>query len=95
MLYALNLKKKLIVNLCLKNSGELVHGIFSLRDYGVCPTVGVGVHFSSGGYGNMMRKYGLSGYNIIDVVIVEKTVLISSTVGRKLQTGWITTYSLE
>ncbi|KAB1214946.1 Reticuline oxidase-like protein [Morella rubra] len=24
-----------------------------------CPTVGTGVHFSGGGYGNLMRKYGL------------------------------------
>ncbi|XP_037497461.1 LOW QUALITY PROTEIN: berberine bridge enzyme-like 17 [Jatropha curcas] len=27
---------------------------------GVCPTVGVGGHFTGGGYGNMMRKYGLT-----------------------------------
>lgn len=38
---------------------------------GVCPTVGVGGHFSGGGYGNMMRKYGLSVDNMIDAEIVD------------------------
>ncbi|XP_065847273.1 berberine bridge enzyme-like 8 [Euphorbia lathyris] len=38
---------------------------------GICPTVGVGGHFSGGGYGNMMRKYGLSVDNIIDAQMVD------------------------
>ncbi|XP_024961348.1 berberine bridge enzyme-like 8 [Cynara cardunculus var. scolymus] len=38
---------------------------------GVCPTVGVGGHFSGGGYGNMMRKYGLSVDNIIDAQLID------------------------
>ncbi|KAF7152101.1 hypothetical protein RHSIM_Rhsim01G0131400 [Rhododendron simsii] len=38
---------------------------------GVCPTVGVGGHFSGGGYGNMMRKYGLSVDNIVDAEIID------------------------
>ncbi|KZV17047.1 reticuline oxidase-like protein [Dorcoceras hygrometricum] len=38
---------------------------------GVCPTVGVGGHFSAGGYGNMMRKYGLSVDNIDDAQLVD------------------------
>ncbi|KAL5577857.1 hypothetical protein UlMin_019556 [Ulmus minor] len=38
---------------------------------GVCPTVGVGGHFSGGGYGNMMRKYGLSVDNIVDAQIID------------------------
>ncbi|XP_034679369.1 berberine bridge enzyme-like 21 [Vitis riparia] len=37
---------------------------------GVCPTVGVGGHLSGGGYGNMMRRYGLSIDHIVDAQIV-------------------------
>ncbi|KAJ1388095.1 FAD-binding, type 2 [Sesbania bispinosa] len=38
---------------------------------GVCPTVGTGGHFSGGGYGNLMRKFGLSVDNIIDAKLVD------------------------
>ncbi|KAI7748401.1 hypothetical protein M8C21_013919 [Ambrosia artemisiifolia] len=38
---------------------------------GVCPTVGVGGHLSGGGYGTMLRKYGLSVDHIIDAKIVD------------------------
>lgn len=37
----------------------------------VCPTVGVGRFFSGGGYGNMMRKYGISVDNIVDAQMVD------------------------
>ncbi|XP_008225669.1 PREDICTED: reticuline oxidase-like protein [Prunus mume] len=37
---------------------------------GVCPSIGAGGHFTGGGYGNMMRKYGLSTDNIVDAKIV-------------------------
>ncbi|PPD69169.1 hypothetical protein GOBAR_DD33943 [Gossypium barbadense] len=38
---------------------------------GICPTVGIGGHFSGGGYGNLMRKYGLSVDNILDIIAVD------------------------
>ena len=37
----------------------------------VCPTVGVGGHFSGGGYGMLMRKYGLAADHIIDAQLVD------------------------
>ncbi|KAF3498964.1 hypothetical protein DY000_02057869 [Brassica cretica] len=37
----------------------------------VCPTVGAGGHISGGGYGNMIRKYGLSVDYVTDTEIVD------------------------
>ncbi|XP_021911168.1 berberine bridge enzyme-like 17, partial [Carica papaya] len=38
---------------------------------GVCTTLGAGGHFSGGGYGTLIRKYGLSVDNIIDAQLVD------------------------
>ncbi|XP_057978726.1 tetrahydroberberine oxidase-like isoform X2 [Malania oleifera] len=53
---------------------------------GVCATVGVGGHFSGGGYGNMMRKYGLSVDNVVDAEIVDANgrILNRESMGEEL-----------
>nr|POE86850.1 berberine bridge enzyme-like 21 [Quercus suber] len=38
---------------------------------GLCPTVGVGGHLSGGGYGNMLRKHGLSVDHVLDAKLVD------------------------
>ncbi|KAK3153722.1 hypothetical protein QOZ80_2BG0180290 [Eleusine coracana subsp. coracana] len=56
--------------------GELYHTVAKNNTglafpAGVCTTLGVGGHFSGGGMGSMMRKYGLSVDNVIDAKLVD------------------------
>nr|BAJ97906.1 predicted protein [Hordeum vulgare subsp. vulgare] len=53
---------------------------------GECPTIGVGGHFSGGGVGMMMRKYGLSIDNILDAKLVNANgeLLDRATMGEDL-----------
>ncbi|KAJ9680383.1 hypothetical protein PVL29_019647 [Vitis rotundifolia] len=56
--------------------GELYYGIAEKSNVhgfpvGLCPTLGTGSHFTEGGYGTMMRKYGLSVDNIMDAQLVD------------------------
>ncbi|KAK9009982.1 hypothetical protein V6N11_036502 [Hibiscus sabdariffa] len=56
--------------------GELYYGIASKTKTlafpaGVCHTVGVGGHFSGGGYGILMRKYGLAADHVMDAQLID------------------------
>ncbi|KAM4101470.1 hypothetical protein ACB094_05G146300 [Castanea mollissima] len=41
---------------------------------GLCRTMGIGGHFSGGGYGTMMRKYGLAADNVLDTHLIDVKV---------------------
>ncbi|XBI87155.1 hypothetical protein VPH35_025287 [Triticum aestivum] len=68
--------------------GELYNAISKASNLlgfpaGVCLTVGVGGHFSGGGFGTLMRKHGLAVDNIIDAELVDAngTLLNKTTMG--------------
>ncbi|KAF8676683.1 hypothetical protein HU200_046878 [Digitaria exilis] len=53
---------------------------------GICPTVGVGGHLSGGGFGTLMRRYGLAADNVLDAVLVDADgrLLNRTTMGEDL-----------
>ncbi|CAA7054568.1 unnamed protein product [Microthlaspi erraticum] len=53
---------------------------------GVCPTVGAGGHISGGGYGNLIRKYGLTVDHVVDAKLVDvnSKILNRASMGEDL-----------
>ncbi|KAL0304435.1 UNVERIFIED_CONTAM: Berberine bridge enzyme-like 18 [Sesamum radiatum] len=53
---------------------------------GTCPTVGVGGHFSGGGYGMMSRKHAIAADHIIDAKLInaDGQILDRSSMGEDL-----------
>ncbi|XP_059637923.1 berberine bridge enzyme-like 23 [Cornus florida] len=53
---------------------------------GLCPSVGVGGHFSGGGFGTLVRKYGLAADHVIDANLIDANgrILNRETMGEDL-----------
>lgn len=63
-----------------KRSG--IHGFPA----GLCSTVGIGGHLTGGGFGTMVRKYGLAADNILDAYLIDVNgrVMNRETMGEEL-----------
>ncbi|KAG6755626.1 hypothetical protein POTOM_041459 [Populus tomentosa] len=57
---------------------------------GLCPTVGAGGHFTGGGFGILLRKYGLAADNVIDAYLIDVNgrILDKTRNGRRLVLGY-------
>ncbi|CAN1251549.1 Tetrahydroberberine oxidase [Linum perenne] len=53
---------------------------------GICPTVGLGGQISGGGWGTLLRKYGLAADNVVDALLIdaEGRILDRDSMGEDL-----------
>lgn len=71
--------------------GELYYSIGKKSEVhgfpaGICPTVGIGGHFSGGGFGTLIRKHGLAADNVIDAILIDVNgrIMNRKTMGEDL-----------
>ncbi|XP_062016446.1 berberine bridge enzyme-like 22 [Rosa rugosa] len=71
--------------------GELYYSIAKKSDVhgfpaGICPTVGIGGHFSGGGFGTLIRKHGLAADHVIDAILIDANgkIMNRKTMGEDL-----------
>ncbi|KAK9146449.1 hypothetical protein Sjap_006352 [Stephania japonica] len=71
-----------ILESSINNLGPKVHGFPG----GACPTVGSGGHISGGGFGALVRKYGMAAEYVLDARLVnaEGEILNRETMGEDL-----------